>query len=461
MKPKSATCPKEKRVKNTQEVSLGISRTESLKEARRCPQCSDPVCVSACPLGVDIPGFIRLLREGEASAALKKIREKNPLPGICGRICHAPCETACVLNEENGAIGIRLLERYAYDWGRKKMGAVRKTPSSGKKVAVVGSGPAGLMAAVCLVEQGHRVSVFESLPEPGGMLRYGIPEYRLPRDILDDEVALIRQMGVEIKTSWHIAEGSMIHRFWEEGYAAVLLALGAGSPKPISLPGAHCGGVYYGEELSWMLQGAKRYSDLYSESLPLGRKIVVFGSHMAALDAARSCVRLNREVLMIFPETQEDLPLPLEEREYAKEEGVRMEGLVMPVEILANDRHCVEGIRCVRMDYADPDYTDHWQLIPVPDSDFVIETDTVIWKEDSAVPVVFWGDGAVLRRNPDGSMWSDEATSMTSQAGVFLAGDCAGAEKHVVAAMGSGKRAAAQIDIYLKSKAQEMLRWRM
>ena len=243
--PKVTTQPEQKRTKNFNEVSLGYPKKLAVEEARRCPQCSDPVCMKGCPIGIDIPGFIRHLREGNVSEAYDRIREANPLPSVCGRICSAPCEAACILTEENAPIGIRALERYAADFGRSRS-ASKTAGQRGKKIAVIGSGPAGLAAAWELARQGFAVTIFESLDRAGGVLRYGIPDFRIPRKVIDGEINEILALGVELRTNAFIGQTMTLAELLEEGYSAVLVATGAGVPKFMELAGANLGGVYYG-----------------------------------------------------------------------------------------------------------------------------------------------------------------------------------------------------------------------
>ncbi len=282
---KETVQPKQKRTKNFNEVSLGYSKKVAVEESRRCPQCADPVCVNACPIGINIPGFIRRLREGNVGGAYELIREQNPLPSICGRICLAPCELACILNEEKNPIGIRALERYAAD-NRSRSGR-KEASNRGMKIAIVGSGPAGLSAAAVLAQKGYQVRIFESMDQPGGVLRYGIPEFRIPNKILEAEINEIKALGVEIETNCMIGNTKTMDDLKTEGYVAILLAMGAGIPKFMEVPGSHLGGVYYGEEF------LMRINQKRSTQFPLGNKIVVIGSGNTALDCARVAVRLQ------------------------------------------------------------------------------------------------------------------------------------------------------------------------
>lgn len=445
----SSTLPKEKRQRSVSEVSLGYPKKVCLTEAQRCPQCSDPVCKPGCPLGVDIPGFIRLLREGNPTAAYQKIKEQNEFPSICGRICLAPCEKACVFHKEDNPIGIRTLERYAADHGRGG-GLLRKAPTlTGKKVAVVGSGPAGMTAAAQLARQGFRVTIFESLPLAGGVLRYGIPEFRLPRDILETELQELKWQGVEIKTNIHIGQAVSIKELFAHDFAAVLLTAGAGSPRFSELPGAESAGVYYAAEL--LIQFNLIHSLKNPAGFSLGSKVVVLGTSSAAIDAARVCRRLERDTTLVLPMTEEDVLDYPQELVLAKEEGVRVEALTKAVEILSNEESCVTGLKCKHLDFASEGQSaGKWVLAEVPESEFILSADSVILAQGLRPSTGVLRVVPGLKTTEQGTVWIDPQTRMTSVDKVFAAGDVASACGSVVEAMASGKKAAQQIAQYLK-----------
>lgn len=447
--PQTATQPGQKRIRNFNEVSLGFSKKTTFEEARRCPQCANPVCIKGCPLGINIPGFIRQLREGNWHDAQAQIKEESWLPAVCGRICSAPCEVACVLNEEEAPIAIRALERFASDYGRTHLSKQKKSPTGDKRIAIVGAGPAGLTAAAQLAKKGYPVTILESQDKPGGVLRYGIPEFRLPKKILDHEIEEICRLGVEIKTNFFIGQILSLQDFFTQGFSSILLATGAGRPKFMDLPGSHLGGVYYGEEFLMRVNGRGTIGR-GPAAFPIGEKVVVIGSGNTALDCARLGVRLGRNVTLMFRRTEEEMRVRREEREYGKEEGVRFEPLLKPFEILGNTRNFVSGLKCVRMDYADSEGKGSWELIPVPDSEFVLETDTVIiaiGHEPNALQALR-GDIS-LKLKEDGSIWIDEQTGMTSHQGIFACGNAAANAGPVVEAMASGKNVAEKIDQYL------------
>jgi glutamate synthase (NADPH/NADH) small chain len=447
--PKVSVQPPERRTRNFDEVSLGFPKKLATEEASRCPQCADPVCRKGCPLGIDIPAFIRYLREGNLPAAYNKIREKSFFPSICGRICTAPCEIACVLNDEKSPIAIRALERFSSDHGRGKL--VKKDISdSAKKVAIIGSGPAGLSAAAELASQGFKVTIYEAMDRPGGVLRYGVPEFRIPQRILDQEISQIIALGVEIKTNVFIGKTMTLEEIQKEGHEAILVATGAGSPQFMNLPGTHLGGVYYGEEFLMRLNliQAPRLGT-YKPNFFVGGKVVVIGSGNTALDCARAARRLQRKVTLLFRRTEEDMRTRKEEREYAKEEGVLFEPLVRPVEILSGSNHFVSGLKCVRMDYAENKEKDHWDLIEVPDSAFVMEADTVIIAIGHIPNSLVVKNVSDIRLNEDGTVYIHPESFMTSLPGVFAAGNVVTNAGPVVEAIAAGKKVAAQIIQYL------------
>jgi len=441
--------PEEKRRRNFEEVSLGYSKKLATDESIRCPQCADPVCNAGCPLGINIPKFIRMLREGNVSSAYETIKESNPLPSICGRICSAPCEAACVLTDENAPIGIRALERFASDFGRARH--AERMVRKGKKVAIVGSGPAGLAAASELSQKGFQVTIFESLDKPGGVLRYGIPSFRVSPKTLEMEIQDIQALGVEIKTNFFIGRTVTIEDLKQDGFAAILLATGAGVPKFMELPGANLGAVYYGEEFLMRINMMRR--GLFVSNKPrfaIGQKIAVIGSGNTALDCARAALRLERDVKLIFRRTEEDMRVRAEELQFAKEEGLGIEPLVRPIEILADQRNFVGGLKCVRMDYAATEEMNKWELETLPDSDFILDVDTVIiaiGHQPNAVLAQFIPG---LKLTEEGLIQTD-SQNMTTVKGVFAAGNVVTNAGPIVEAIVSGKRAAGDVEQYLRT----------
>jgi glutamate synthase (NADPH/NADH) small chain len=446
--PETAQQPKERRVKNFSEVSFGFTKTVAQTEARRCPQCADPTCNPGCPLGIDIPAFIRALREGDATAALNKIKEKNPLPGVCGRVCLAPCETSCVFNDENAAVGIRALERFAADNGRGKFtGARIMPPSKNKTVAIVGSGPSGLVAASELAQKGYGVTIFEALPQAGGIMRYGIPEFRLPSKTLDAEITDIQVLGVTIQTNTIVGEMITFDELTAR-FDAVLLATGTGSPQP-SLAGDHLIGVYYAQEFLMRvnLLSAANYPKTPTPAL-LGHKVAVIGAGYAALDCARAVLRLGKKASIVFAGLEEEIEVYPQERKDAIDEGVKLESLTRPLEIIATPENAVAGLKCERLDIAE-DASGKLDLKVVPGSEFTLEADTVILAGDSQASSALKRYLPNLVWNPDGTVRVNDVTGLTSLKNIFATGNLAAGAGILVDAMANGKRAAQQIADYL------------
>ena len=449
-----STLPLNKRLKNFNEVALGFPKKTAVEEARRCPQYNDPEHLPECPLGVDILGFIRFLREGNFSAAFKKIREHNDLPAVCGRICQAPCEQAFIRGENEAVISVRALERFAADHGRERSFNRRPVERKGKKVAVIGSGAAGLTAAARLAGKNYQVCIFEALPLPGGTLRYGVPHFRLPKDVLNAEIEEIRWQGVEFRTGSPVGETVPIQDLFNEGYQAVLLAVGRNGGIVPFIPGTHWGGVYSSGELLLQANLLKPGHLKSRAPLRIGRKVVVIGSDSEALDCARVCRRMGAEVTLIFPKTEEEMNVHPRDRIHSQEEGIKVEILTQPVAILAADGASVSGIQCTRMDYADPEGNGQWRVIPVPDSEFIIDADTVIFARREAQ------DGCRMEfsniyREKSGAVWLDPSTGMTSVKAIFAAGEVAGCDPQLAAVMASGKKAAEDIHRFLTSRGND------
>ena len=451
LQPKVKVQPALKRAKNFREVAAGFTKRIAAEEARRCPQCTDAVCHRACPLGVDIPGFIRLLREGAVAGALNLIREQNSLPGICGRVCLAPCEDACILRKDGDPIAIRVLERFAADHGRRRFASPLPRPTpEGKKVAVIGSGPAGLTAAARLAESGFRVTVFEAFPFLGGILRYGIPELRLPNRVIDREVAQIKGLGVEFKTNTRFGLTVTLPQLWDQDFAAVLLATGTGGGELSRLPGSLAGGVYLAEEFLLKMNTADPRNSRRDLDLRRGRRAAVLGAGNKALDCARMCVRLGKQTSLIFSSTEDECDVHPHDLRQAQDEGVTLLPLTRVKEIAVDPSHFASGLRCDRLDFADPTGKGQWQLIPVPDSDFVQEADMVILAVGHRPNTALIRALPGLRTASSGVLSCDEGTMQTAVPRVFACGDLVHGRYHVVEAMASGKKAAAAIQQFLQ-----------
>lgn len=398
-------------------------------------------------MNIDIPGFIRHIRENDPLKALAKIKASNMFASICGRLCSAPCENACVFAEKGNPIGIKFLERYASDFGQRKIGRLPNSSSTGEKIAIVGSGPSGLAAAVELAQNRYQVTIFESLNWPGGVLRYGIPEFRMPKKVLDFEINFIRSLGIEIKTNFLIGRTLIVEELFPMGYSAILLATGAGSPRFLDIPGTNLCGVYYAEEILSRANLGKR--DFFASPLVMGDKTIVIGDGYAALDCARLNVRLGKEVTVVFNHLEDDMSVRNEEKEHAKEEGVKLEPLMQPLEILTNGNHCVKGVKFCRMDFADPNSSGQWKIIPVPDSELVLEADSVIIATGHSPNTLISKVTPDLEAREDGKIWINQRNGMTSKTGVFACGDGITGVSSIVEAIADGKKKAQKIMEYL------------
>ncbi|MFH0856128.1 MAG: NADPH-dependent glutamate synthase [Candidatus Omnitrophota bacterium] len=444
--------PKE-RVNNFLEVALGFSRIEAEKEASRCLQCQEPACLKGCPVGIDIPGFIKLIKEGKQKNALDKIKERNNLPAVCGRVCpqENQCEAACILNKKNAPINIGALERYASDCQTDCTGRLPITPAL-EKIAVVGSGPAGLTCAADLAKLGFKVALFESLHIPGGVLVYGIPEFRLPKKIVQNEVDYIKGLGVDIRIDTLIGNTFSLEDLRQEGFKAIFLATGAGLPQFLGIEGENLPGVYSANEFLTRLNLMKAYKfPEYATPLNIGEKTAVIGGGNVALDCSRAALRLASRVKIVYRRGQNEMPGRREEVENAKEEGVEFHLLTQPVKVLANGDGSVKGLECIKMELGEPEATGRRRPVPLKDSAFFLEADTVIiaigQNPNPLLPKATQG----LVTNNDGTIKVDD-NFMTSLPGVFAGGDIISGADTVISAMGAGKKAALAIEKYIKDK---------
>ncbi len=449
--------PRERR-QDFQEVALGFDAESALAEAERCLDCKRPSCVPGCPVGIDIPGFIVAVREGRMEDAVRILKERNNLPGICGRVCpqETQCEEACVLGKKCEPVAIGALERFVADWERDNMGfRLRREPdAAAPKVAVVGSGPAGLTAAGDLARHGYRVTVFESLHAPGGVLRYGIPEFRLPRDILDREIDYVKSLGVEIETDVLVGKTVTLDELMnEEGYDALFISTGAGLPWFLHIPGENLAGVYSANEFLTRvnLMRAHRFPE-YRTPVRVGKKTVVIGGGNTAMDAARSALRLGSEVTILYRRTRAELPARAEEVENALEEGVKLEELTIPLEMLGDEQGHVCAITCQRAELGAPDESGRRRPVAVPGSEFEVGADTVIIAVSTSPNPLLPRSEPKLKAGEDGRLVVDEQTGETTMPGVYAGGDIANDAGTVIAAMGDAKRAARAIHEYLQGK---------
>jgi len=426
---------------------LGFSKKIAQDEARRCPQCAVATCLPGCPLGIDIPGFIRLLREGDNNLALERIKKENPFPSICGRICPAPCEEACVFYSDGHPIAIRSLERFAADFGAVKSEKAAATPR-GKKVAIIGSGPSGMSAAYYLAKMNFSVTIFEAAHEPGGLLRYAIPEFRLPQKVLDEQFSLLRSLGVEIQTDVVLGRTMMIDEIFMRGYSALLLAIGASLPVFSDLPGSSLAGVYYDKEFLYRLHAFNKEDAQQAARQQRigGTKTVVLGRGEAAFDAARLSLRLGSEVHLVFEGFEEQSGVSDDVLKESREEGLEIHSM-RPLEMVGDERGFVEGVKCRKLDIVDS--KGGLALEASNEEPIILEAQTVIIANGQrpnnflkqALPQLKWDE--------DGSLWANEQTGMTSMEKVFGAGSVMTAGGSVVEAIAGGKAAAQKIIQYL------------
>jgi glutamate synthase (NADPH/NADH) small chain len=438
----------EERIRSFREVALGYREEQAIAEAKRCLQCKEPKCVKGCPVEIDIPSFVKFIGEGKFEEAITKIKEKNSLPAICGRVCpqEDQCMGQCVLGKKGDPVNIGALERFAADYELEK--GVKNpdaAASTGKKVAVVGSGPAGLTAAAELAKLGHEVTLFEALHSPGGVLIYGIPEFRLPKKIVRAEVDYVTRLGVKIETN--VIIGKMVtldELLHENGFDAVFLGTGAGLPSFLGVPGENLCGIYSANEFLIRVNLMKSYKfPEYDTPIKVRGKVAVIGGGNVAMDAARSALRLGaKEVWIIYRRTEKEMPARLEEIKNAKEEGVKFLFLATPTRFLGDDRGWVNKVECLRMKLGKPDVSGRRSAVPIKGSEFIVDAETVVVaigqkpnplavRATKAINITEWGTIVV---NPE--------TQETSMRGVYAGGDITTGDATVISAMGAGKRAA-------------------
>lgn len=446
------------RAANFEEVSLGYNAEEAMLEASRCLNCKNPRCVAACPVNIRIPEFISKVAAGDFAGAASVIAADSSLPAICGRVCpqENQCEGSCVLGVKFEPVSIGNLERFVGDWSLEN-GGVHAEPAAanGHKVAVIGSGPSGLACASDLAKLGYEVTVFEALHRPGGVLEYGIPEFRLPKSrVVAKEIAEVKALGVKFETDVIAGRTVTVDSLLDtEGFSAVFIGSGAGLPRFMDIPGEQFNGVFSANEFLTRNNLMKAYRDDYDTPIRAGRKLVVVGGGNVAMDAARTALRLGAETTIVYRRTEKELPARKEEVHHALEEGIRFEMLTNPVEILGDEKGWVTGIKCIRMELGEPDASGRRAPVPVPGSEFVIETDSVIMAlGTSPNPLISRTTGG-LETNRKGCIVADE-NGQTTRPGVFAGGDAVTGAATVILAMGAGRRAAASIDEYIKSKHQ-------
>lgn len=450
--------PPQERIKNFDEVPLGYDEKTAMLEAERCLQCKNPPCVKGCPVEVDIPGFIRLIREGKFIEAARKIKETNSLPAICGRVCpqENQCEKMCVRAKRDAPVAIGNLERFAADYEREH-GAVEIPeipPPTGMRVAVVGSGPAGLTAASELAKKGHQVTIFEALHEPGGVLIYGIPEFRLPKAIVKAEVEYVKALGVEIKTNMPIGRVYTIDELFEMGYDAVFLGVGAGTPNFLGIPGENLIGVVTANEFLTRVNLMRAYLfPEYDTPVYIGRRVAVIGGGNVAMDAARTALRLGaEEVTIVYRRSRAEMPAREEEIRHGEEEGVKFQFLTNPVRFIGDEEGKLRGMECIRMRLGEPDESGRRRPIPIEGSEFVMDVDMAIIAIGTSAQPLIKMTTPDLKLNERGYIVVDPETGATSKEGVYAGGDIVTGAATVILAMGAGRRAAAAIHEYLMEK---------
>lgn len=444
------------RATNFEEVCYGYDAQEAQLEASRCLHCKNPRCVAACPVSVKIPEFIALVKDGDFAGAAAKIAEDSSLPAVCGRVCpqETQCEGSCILGVKGESVAIGKLERFVADWNREnKSASAPAFVSNGHKVAIVGSGPAGLACASDLAKLGYEVTVFEALHKAGGVLEYGIPEFRLPKEkVVASEIASVKELGVKFETNVIIGRTVTIDQLMDrEGFEAVFVGTGAGLPRFMGIPGENFNGVFSANEFLTRNNLMKAYRPDYLTPIHAGKKVCVVGGGNVAMDAARTALRLGAEVTIVYRRTEVELPARKEEVHHAKEEGIEFAMLTNPVEILGDDKGWVRAIKCIRMELGEPDASGRRSPVEVPGSEFEIETETVIMALGTSPNPLIAKTTAGLETSRRGCLVADEAGA-TTRPGIFAGGDAVSGAATVILAMGAGRRAAAAIDAYLQSK---------
>lgn len=442
------------RATNFEEVCLGYNKEEAMEEASRCIGCKNAQCVKGCPVAIDIPGFIEKVKGGDIEAAYQVISKSSSLPAVCGRVCpqESQCEGKCIRGIKGEPVSIGKLERFTADWARENgivpEGAKEKL---NKKVAVIGSGPAGLTCAGDLARLGYDVTIFEALHEAGGVLVYGIPEFRLPKeDVVQKEIENVKALGVKIETDVVIGKAVTVDELMkEEGFDAVFIGSGAGLPKFMGIPGENANGVFSANEYLTRSNLMKAFREDSNTPIMRGKKVAVVGGGNVAMDAARTALRLGSEVYIVYRRSEEELPARVEEVHHAKEEGIIFHLLTNPVEILTDDNGWVNGIRCVRMELGEPDESGRRRPVVIPDSEYVIEVDTVIMALGTSPNPLISSTTEGLETNRWKCIVAKEENGATSKVGVYAGGDAVTGAATVILAMGAGKNAAQGIHEYL------------
>ncbi len=445
------------RNKNFDEVCLGYNIDEAKEEAERCLNCKNAQCIKGCPVSINIPGFIAQVKEGNIEEAYKVISESSALPAVCGRVCpqESQCEGKCIRGFKGEAISIGKLERFVADYARENgIKPVVTAEKKNKKVAVIGSGPSGLTCAGDLAKMGYDVTIFEALHEPGGVLVYGIPEFRLPKkSVVASEIENVKALGVKIETNVIIGKSLTIDQLLEEeDFDAVFIGSGAGLPRFMGIPGENANGVFSANEYLTRSNLMKAFRDDYDTPIARFKKVAIVGGGNVAMDAARTALRLGAEVHIVYRRSEAELPARAEEVHHAKEEGIIFDLLTNPTEIIADDNGWVKGMKCVKMQLGEPDASGRRSPEVIPGSEFVMDLDAVIMSLGTSPNPLISSTTAGLEINKRKCIVASEDTGATSKAGVYAGGDAVTGAATVILAMGAGKAAAKGIDEYLSSK---------
>jgi len=445
------------RIKNFNEVALGYSAEQAKEEASRCIQCPKQPCITGCPVEINIPGFINAINEGNMPEAVRILKTKNALPGISGRVCpqEVQCEQQCTLAKREAPIAIGRLERYIADWERENMPQSKPDlpQPTGKQVAIVGSGPAGLTCAADLAKQGHGITIFEALHVAGGVLMYGIPEFRLPKEIVQNEINYVTSLGVDLKLDSVIGKIDTVDELLGNGYDAMFVGTGAGLPIFLNIPGEYLCGIYSANEFLTRTVLMKAYLfPEYDTPIKMGKRVAVIGGGNVAMDAARCAMRLGAsEVYIVYRRSEAELPARREEVEHAMEEGIVFKFLTNPTGFIGSGRGWVAGMECIEMELGEPDESGRRRPVPKPGSQFLLNVDTVVVALGNSPNPLIPATTGDLETTRWGTVVADEVTGKTKKDNVWAGGDIVTGAATVISAMGAGKRAATDIDTYLRT----------
>ncbi len=452
--------PANSRIKNFQEVPLGFTIEQAQLESSRCIQCKKPLCYEGCPVNINIPEFIKLIGEGDFIGAARKIKETNSLPAVCGRVCpqEDQCEKVCILGKKSDPVCIGNLERFVADYEREHGSEfIPEIPEkTGHKIAVVGSGPAGLTLAGDLAKKGHEITIFEALHRAGGVLVYGIPEFRLPKAIVESEVDYLRKLGVKIELNSVIGKIETVDELLNDGFDAVFLGTGAGLPIFMQIPGENLNGVYSANEYLTRVNLMKAYDPEYDTPILRKKKVAVLGGGNVAMDSARTALRLGGEdVYVVYRRSRKEMPARIDEVHHGEEEGIKFKLLMNPIRILGDDKGWVKGLECIKMELGEPDESGRRRPIPIPGSETILDVECVIVAIGNGPNPLIPSTTPGLETNRRGNIVADEETGVTSKKGVYAGGDIVTGAATVILAMGAGKKAAVAIDNYVMGRKPE------